>query len=128
MATFIENLIHFVILSAICGGLWWAINWFAAEVAAFKKEEEQRKEAEREKNDIKKTKEGEESREPDIDESASASLHAETTQKETVPDSGPAASSSAIATVDARPRLVSPPSSGNISADSDWERIETVEK
>ena len=24
---------HFVALSFICGGLWWAINWFAAELA-----------------------------------------------------------------------------------------------
>lgn len=24
--------IHFVILSFLCGGLWWAINWFAAEI------------------------------------------------------------------------------------------------
>ncbi|KAJ5815393.1 Endoplasmic reticulum protein Pkr1 [Penicillium riverlandense] len=26
--------IHFVVLSAISAGLWWAINWFAAEVRA----------------------------------------------------------------------------------------------
>ncbi|KAI1768287.1 Pkr1-domain-containing protein [Hypoxylon sp. FL1150] len=24
--------IHFVILSCLCGGLWWSINWFAAEL------------------------------------------------------------------------------------------------
>ncbi|KAI0889898.1 Pkr1-domain-containing protein [Annulohypoxylon maeteangense] len=24
--------IHFIILSFLCGGLWWAINWFAAEL------------------------------------------------------------------------------------------------
>ncbi|OAQ96398.1 hypothetical protein LLEC1_03685 [Akanthomyces lecanii] len=28
--------IHFVILSVLSGGLWWAINWFAAELAAAK--------------------------------------------------------------------------------------------
>lgn len=28
--------IHFVILSFLCGGLWYAINWFAAEVQAAK--------------------------------------------------------------------------------------------
>ena len=32
--------IHFVILSTICGGLWWSINWFASEVAAVRAEEE----------------------------------------------------------------------------------------
>lgn len=26
--------IHFVILSILCGGLWWAINWFARELHA----------------------------------------------------------------------------------------------
>jgi len=32
--------IHFVILSTICGGLWYSINWFASEVAAVRAEEE----------------------------------------------------------------------------------------
>ncbi|QSZ29933.1 hypothetical protein DSL72_004451 [Monilinia vaccinii-corymbosi] len=35
--------IHFVILSFLCGGLWWAINWFAAELKRVKEEEEARK-------------------------------------------------------------------------------------
>jgi ER protein Pkr1 len=35
--------IHFVALSILCGGLWYAINWFAAEVQAVKAKEEQEK-------------------------------------------------------------------------------------
>ena len=31
--------IHFVALSILCGGLWWAINWFAAELDKVKREE-----------------------------------------------------------------------------------------
>lgn len=38
--------LHFVVLSFLCGGLWWAINWFAAEVNKLKEEEEARKKAE----------------------------------------------------------------------------------
>ncbi|PQE03352.1 hypothetical protein CJF30_00005508 [Rutstroemia sp. NJR-2017a BBW] len=38
--------IHFVILSFLCGGLWWAINWFAAELKIEREKEEQRKKAE----------------------------------------------------------------------------------
>jgi preprotein translocase subunit SecF len=34
--------IHFVILSTLCGGLWWSINWFAREL----KEAQKRQEAE----------------------------------------------------------------------------------
>jgi hypothetical protein len=47
--------IHFAILSTICGGLWWSINWFASEVAAVRAEEEEAKakaeKEEREKED-----------------------------------------------------------------------------
>jgi hypothetical protein len=45
--------IHFGILSVICGGLWWSINWFAAEVAAVKAEEEAKAKREEEK-DVKR--------------------------------------------------------------------------
>ncbi|KAJ8059377.1 hypothetical protein OCU04_012328 [Sclerotinia nivalis] len=38
--------IHFVVLSFLCGGLWWAINWFAAELNRVKEEEEARKKTE----------------------------------------------------------------------------------
>jgi hypothetical protein len=35
--------IHFVILSVLCGGLWWSINWFAAEIRAAQAKEEEAK-------------------------------------------------------------------------------------
>lgn len=35
--------IHFIILSFLCGGLWWAINWFAAEIRAAQAKEEEAK-------------------------------------------------------------------------------------
>ncbi|KAL8731695.1 MAG: hypothetical protein Q9181_004230, partial [Wetmoreana brouardii] len=34
--------IHFIVLSVLCAGLWWSINWFAAELEAAKKEEKTR--------------------------------------------------------------------------------------
>ena len=45
--------IHFAILSVICGGLWWSINWFASEVAAVRAEEEA-KEAQKKKEEGEK--------------------------------------------------------------------------
>ena len=33
--------IHFLILSVLCGGLWYSINWFAMELAAAQAKEEQ---------------------------------------------------------------------------------------
>lgn len=35
--------IHFVVLSLLSGGLWWAINWFVAELNAGAKVEEEQK-------------------------------------------------------------------------------------
>jgi hypothetical protein len=51
--------IHFVILSTICGGLWWSINWFASEVAAVREEEEAKAKAEKAKEDEKVKRDGE---------------------------------------------------------------------
>jgi hypothetical protein len=35
--------IHFIILSFLCGGLWWGINWFAVEIRAAQEKEEEAK-------------------------------------------------------------------------------------
>lgn len=48
--------IHFIILSALTAGLWWAINWFAGELRAAQAKEEEAKrirEARREKEKVK---------------------------------------------------------------------------
>ena len=35
--------IHCVVLSILCAGLWWSVNWFAAELAIHQREEEAKK-------------------------------------------------------------------------------------
>ncbi len=35
--------VHFIVLSGLCGGLWWSINWFARELKASQKREEDEK-------------------------------------------------------------------------------------
>lgn len=39
--------VHFVILSFLCAGLWWSINWFAAEVLRAQAEGEEKERAAR---------------------------------------------------------------------------------
>ena len=34
--------VHFIILSILSGGLWWAINWFVTELEAFKQKEKEK--------------------------------------------------------------------------------------
>ncbi|KAG5978325.1 hypothetical protein E4U55_006238 [Claviceps digitariae] len=43
--------IHFVVLSVLCGGLWWGINWFAREVALAQGQEREREREEAGKKD-----------------------------------------------------------------------------
>lgn len=38
--------IHFLILSFLCGGLWWSINWFVAELGIAREAEEKKKKEE----------------------------------------------------------------------------------
>ncbi|KAL7935253.1 ER protein Pkr1 domain-containing protein [Trichoderma chlorosporum] len=41
--------VHFVVLSALCGGLWWAINWFARELRIAQQAEEDKKQRQKAK-------------------------------------------------------------------------------
>jgi len=40
---FTTQSVHFIILSILCGGLWWSINWFAAELKIHQEREEREK-------------------------------------------------------------------------------------
>ncbi|KAF1977206.1 Pkr1-domain-containing protein [Bimuria novae-zelandiae CBS 107.79] len=52
------NSIHFYILSALCGGLWYAINWFAGEIRAAQAKEEEAKRIREAKRDKEKERAG----------------------------------------------------------------------
>ncbi|PTB67111.1 Pkr1-domain-containing protein [Trichoderma citrinoviride] len=34
--------VHFVVLSVLCGGLWWSVNWFARELRVAQAQEEEK--------------------------------------------------------------------------------------
>lgn len=149
---FATHSIHFLILSVLCGGLWAAINWFAAELAsATQKEEEAARIRQRQADD--KAARGE----PDMDVQAgdegSASKSKDDTPgafddevREKVLDdlrkSGeanmasatPAASGlqplSAAAQGETRQRRTQADlsASGDLSTDSEWEQVEQEER
>jgi hypothetical protein len=50
--------IHFIILSALTAGLWWAINWFAGELRAAQAKEEEAKRIREARRDKEKAKNG----------------------------------------------------------------------
>ncbi|TKA24193.1 hypothetical protein B0A50_05957 [Salinomyces thailandicus] len=46
--------IHFVILSVLCAGLWWSINWFAAELRSAQLKEEEAERLRKQKKGVPK--------------------------------------------------------------------------
>ncbi|KAI5307948.1 SMK killer toxin resistance protein [Ascosphaera atra] len=111
--------IHFVVLLAITGGLWWGINWFASEVAAFKAEQEAKQGA------VNSSQQGSEeaSTNDQIGTESSGDQGKATSEKEAL-----SSSLEATESTQARPRIVSSDSTGDASTDSDWERVEKTDR
>jgi hypothetical protein len=112
--------LHFVILSALCGGLWWSINWFATEL-----KKEQAKEAER------KAKLGEVARQP-ADESDETETEVETIETRGRSNEPVAASTvvePAEQTGELKQRIEpSPGTKSGVSTEDEWEKVSENEK
>ncbi|KIW15586.1 hypothetical protein PV08_05634 [Exophiala spinifera] len=129
--------IHFLILSVLCGGLWYSINWFATEIS--KAQEADKAQAKRSKSPETETASDTETEGPAVASTASSSGP---------PEQPSAKTTSAQALQGQRhekPRPKSPPSlleprgtdgmeairrrrslgesSGYISTDSEWEKV-----
>jgi ER protein Pkr1 len=109
--------IHFIVLSFLCGGLWWSINWFVAELGSAKAAES---------SDEQKQKEGrsEQERTPlgdsDTETEPSAGLMKPPPPREPPAPLKPKPSDAEEAL---RKRRSMGESSGYISTDSEWEKI-----
>ncbi|KAI6904525.1 hypothetical protein KC318_g4042 [Hortaea werneckii] len=77
--------IHFVILSVLCGGLWWSVNWFASELQAAQLKEEEAERLRKQKKDIDR-KEGGESAGSGADDEAGEDTETEERTRVTTPD------------------------------------------
>lgn len=123
--------IHFAVLSVICGGLWWSINWFASEVAAVRAEEEAKAKREKEEADLKAG-EGEsaddEGESTEVDEGTGVGLEASRGSlslsgfEEGIVSSGREEEGASAAAASARQRNVKTPDLSG--TDSEWEKVE----
>lgn len=106
--------VHFVALSVLCGGLWWAINWFAVELNAVKAREA----AEKARNEQKQrpTRQGTDDSETEVETMISSS-RVETGSKDVEP-AKPAG--------DLKPRASG--SKSAVSTEDEWERVSENEK
>lgn len=120
--------VHFVVLSALCGGLWWSINWFARELKIAQAAEAERKKKEEEK---KKKLQGDGSGSSDTE--VEGKVARRTTRSSKKSGAGPAV---AAVKADAEPlesrgevkqRAVLEPQS-SASTEDEWERVSESER
>ncbi|KAI0911606.1 ER protein Pkr1-domain-containing protein [Ustulina deusta] len=108
--------VHFVVLSLISGGLWWAINWFATELNAAKAREE----AEKTRSEQRSPRQGTDDSETEVETMVSKSKP-KTGSKEVEP---------VAQTGDLKLRVVehlSEPKSA-ASTEDEWEKVSENEK
>lgn len=121
--------VHFVVLSALCGGLWWSINWFARELKIAQAAEAERKKKEEEKKKLQGDGSG------SSDTEVEGKVARRTTRSSKKSGAGPAAAAAA-AKADAEPlesrgevkqRAVLEPQS-SASTEDEWERVSESER
>lgn len=113
--------VHFIVLSVLCAGLWWSINWFAAELEIAKqKEKEQGTKrhglAQRQQHTSSDDGSGTETEGPD---KPSGTAHLKPVAPPTSPHDD------AEARLRKRRSLAS--STGDLSTDSEWDKVDEAE-
>ncbi|KAI4185909.1 MAG: hypothetical protein L6R41_003846 [Letrouitia leprolyta] len=108
--------VHFIVLSVLCAGLWWSINWFAAELETAKqKEKEQQARTSVEGQQWRNERNGEDS----DTETEGADVHTTTAAKLVPP--------SYDADTNIRKRRSLGSSTGDLSTDSEWDKVEEAD-
>ncbi|KAL8839201.1 MAG: hypothetical protein Q9170_001850 [Blastenia crenularia] len=113
--------IHFIVLSFLCAGLWWSINWFAAELEVAKERE---KEEEAQSLGAAEQRHNERSEEDSGTETEGGDDHAATVNVKPVsttmlrPDH---------TETDLRKRRSLGSSTGDLSTDSEWDKVEEAD-
>lgn len=107
--------VHFIVLSALCAGLWWSINWFAAELEAAKQKENQQQST---------ASEGRQRRNERSDEASDTETEGADIHTSTVANLAPP---SHDADTNIRKRRSLGSSTGDLSTDSEWDKVEEAD-
>ncbi|KAL7900012.1 ER protein Pkr1 domain-containing protein [Trichoderma sp. SZMC 28014] len=118
--------VHFVVLSVLCGGLWWSINWFARELKIAQAAEAERKKKEEEKKKLQGDGSG------SSDTEVEGKVARRTTRSSKKGGAGPAAAVKADVEPlenrgEVKQRAVLEPQS-SASTEDEWERVSESER
>lgn len=120
--------VHFVVLSALCGGLWWSINWFARELTIAQAAEAERKKKEEEKKQKQKLQGGDGSGSSDTE--VEGEVARRTTRSSSKKSAAPAVKADAEpleSKGEVKQRAVLEPQS-SASTEDEWERVSESER
>ena len=123
---FLTYSVHFVVLSFLCAGLWWAINWFVTELEAASQKERDTKQS----REVKKG-QGYDGR--GVEDSGSETEGVGTQSEGRVSDTMSSSKTERLLRPEdaqgaLRKRLSSgEASSGDLSTDSDWDKVSEAE-
>ncbi|KAH8737017.1 ER protein Pkr1-domain-containing protein [Ilyonectria robusta] len=114
--------VHFVVLTILCAGLWWSVNWFATELYAVQARE-------REEEAKRKEKEGEKQRQSDADDDTETEVESADPAKKPVPGPVPVPAApvdAGLEPIDPRGEVTHRPGPGtqsSASTEDEWEKV-----
>ncbi|KAL8950414.1 MAG: hypothetical protein Q9222_003552 [Ikaeria aurantiellina] len=113
--------IHFAVLSVLCAGLWWSINWFAAELEAARRSEKKQAEEQSHGDPSVKDRRSPEDSDTETEGVDNRSQAAQVTSTSTseLPFEDREAS--------VRKRRSLGSSTGDLSTDSEWDKVEEAD-
>lgn len=128
--------VHCLVLSILCAGLWWSVNWFAAELAVAQREQREKEEREKReaaRDDTATTDDEEEETETEVEKASSAPAAA-------VPSKAPPAKDSTTLDVAAAAglepvepkgevtqRVAAGGTHSSVSTEDEWEKVSEAE-
>ncbi|KND89469.1 V-type ATPase assembly factor PKR1 [Tolypocladium ophioglossoides CBS 100239] len=97
--------VHFAILSVLCAGLWWAINWFAAELAVAQRLQREQDELDKKNKEAETVAAADDSSDTEVEGGAAAAVPrdavpGELRQRTARTDVSPAGTQSSVSTED----------------------------
>ncbi|KAL6814769.1 Pkr1 domain-containing protein [Trichoderma camerunense] len=119
--------VHFVVLSVLCGGLWWSINWFARELRIAQAAEEM-KNKNKQLDERKKVAGGEASGSSDTEVEGRVTRRSARNKKSS---SAAAAGAGDVEVVEKKGELKQRPlteSVSSVSTEDEWERVSENER
>ena len=115
--------VHFIVLSILCAGLWWSINWFAAELEVAKRKEKEKEQKAENLDDAQR--QGDRRIEEDSDtETEGGDDHAAAAKVKPTAGTLPLPDD---AESHLRKRRSLGSSTGDLSTDSEWDKVEEAD-